>query len=339
MPFGGLLIGGMALAGGVAGAMGDSSETTVNLPGSSLFERQLGKDLENQYWSLSDYMKGPQWADALGAQSSLADMLKRYSEGGYLPSQSDLNTSNRFAADVFAPQRLAMSQAFDDQTTQANRQAALMGRSMNDPILRAKLAQEQTRQSALLASEQGAFGAQYAQQMPLQRLGFAQDRAGVLQGLATQAMQNKLTLMGVGQEIYNTDRNFRLAQAGQKTESGGGFGGFLKGALAGAGAGMSAANSFGNAQAFQGAMGRMGTAPASTPPMGGGPSLTGYNYSGNIFAGPSTRTAIPTPMPAPTAAAPSSYRPMSPYGASYASPLGQPSQFSQSKSWWNTPLW
>ncbi len=127
---------------------------------------------------------------AFGAQNDLASLLQQYQNGGNMPTAQDTSRSQAFAQSQFDPQRVAMQQAFADQTTQANRQAALSGRGVNDPILRAKLAQQQTQQSAILNSQQGAFATQYAMQQPKERLGFAEGRANVL----TQNMQQRMGL-------------------------------------------------------------------------------------------------------------------------------------------------
>jgi hypothetical protein len=174
------------------------------------------------------------------SQRSLADMFQQYSQSGGWANQQDIAQSQQFAGQMFNPQRVAMQQAFQDQQTQADRQAALMGRSTNDPILRAKLAQEQTRQGSLLEAQQGAYGAQLAQQQPDRRLGYAQQGAAVQGDLATQAMRNRLALSSLGESMLGRERNFRLQSAGSTStsfgESGGGFKGFMEGAFGGAGA-------------------------------------------------------------------------------------------------------
>jgi hypothetical protein len=111
---------------------------------------------------------------------------------------------------LFGARRTALGQSFEDQLMQSNRQAALMGRAQNDPILKAKLAQEQIRQQAMLDAEQGGLATQLAMQLPGQRLGFAQQRSQILGGLATQAMANRQALAALGSGIMNSERGFRL---------------------------------------------------------------------------------------------------------------------------------
>lgn len=185
----------------------------------------------NQFRGMVDAGPGQQdITNSLGSQRGLAEMFQQYSQSGGWASGQDIAQSQQFAGQIFNPQRVAMQQAFQDQQVQADRQAALMGRGTNDPILRAKLAQEQTRQGSLLEAQQGAYGAQLAQQQPDRRLGYAQQGAEVQSGLASQAMRNRLALSSLGEAMLGREREWRY-QTSPKT----GFteqlsGGGLKGA-------------------------------------------------------------------------------------------------------------
>jgi hypothetical protein len=135
------------------------------------------------------------------AAHDYAAQLGQYAQAGAMPSSSDISRANDYAASQFGAQRVAMQQAFDQQLTQANRQAALSGRGVNDPILKAKLAQEQARQQALIDAQQTAFASQFAQQQPKERLQFAEGRLNVLtnkfqqqQQQAQQGFQNQMSL-------------------------------------------------------------------------------------------------------------------------------------------------
>jgi hypothetical protein len=158
------------------------------------------------------------------------------------------------AGSLFQAQRLGLQQSMQDQTVAANRQAALSGRSANDPVLRAKLAQEQMRQGSMLDAQQGAFGQQLAMALPGQRLQYAGQRANLAGGLATQAMQNRLTLASMGEGIMNMERDWRLKTARHFSTSeqstGGGIGGAISGGLAGFGTGAAIANGFGSGGSF-----------------------------------------------------------------------------------------
>ncbi len=215
---------------------------------------------------LNDFVNaGPGMSDVtegLGAQRSLADMFKAYSQqGGNLPTADDITRSNQLGQQMFSAQNLGMKQNFLDQTNQANNQAALMGRDANDPILRAKLAQEQTRQQAMLGAQQGSWATQNAMQQPGERLNMFQNFAGVKSGLATQAMANRQALLSMGSNVQNSERNFRMGSAerwgSQTQESGGGLKGAINGGLAGMATDFSMAKD-------------MMSMAAGAPPSGGG---------------------------------------------------------------------
>lgn len=307
MPLPLLMAGGAAL-GALAGAIpyksSSNSTSGINLSPASLLELQANGILGQGLTDFSSLVgAGPGQSDvtsALGANRDLAELLRRYSqEGGSLPTSGDISGANSLAAQLFQGQRTAMGQAFEDQRVQANRKAALMGRAADDPILAAKLAQEQTRQGAMLDANQGAFAAQYAMDQPMQRLGFMQGRAGVLGGLASQALANRQALMAMGEGIQTNERNFRL-QTGtrwgnQETTSGGGLGGALKGAIGGMGAGLS----MGSALGGMGAM-SMPSAPAGSFSMAPMVSNMGSFFNrANPFsgaAGPNLAFTRPSPM-------------------------------------------
>lgn len=250
-------MGGGALLGGIAGSMGQRSETNYDsnidagqATGAELFGGSVLNDNVRGLQGLVNAGPGQQdVSSSLDASRGLAAMLEQYSQTGGLPGSADISTSNNIANSLFQARQLGLNQAFSDQNTAAQRQAALMGRDGNDPILRAKLAQEQTRQQGMLGAEQGAWAQQFALQLPGQRLGYAQNRASLLGGLATQAMANRQALAAMGEGIQTNERNFRLQTARrygtQATESGGGLQGAITGALGGAGALAGIAGGFG----------------------------------------------------------------------------------------------
>jgi hypothetical protein len=239
--------GGLLAAGGVAGSKPDKSKSqyaSYTDAGSATAAEQTGQNgMLDSYAKLMEMVNaGPGQQDVARSYSSsrdLASLLDDYSKGGYMPTSSDQSQAQSLAQGLFNPQRVAMQQAFQDQNTQYARQAALMGRSPTDPVLAAKLAQEQTRQSAMLDANQNSFAMQQAMNNPLQRLGFATDKNNILSGLATQAMANRQAIASMGEGIMNNERQFRLATAthygNQQTESGGGFKGAFNGVMATAG--------------------------------------------------------------------------------------------------------
>ena len=233
------------IAGAIGGAQGDTKGSSSQLllgqegaqEGQGREAAQQGlagfKDLINQGPGAQDVTAG------LGAQRDLASQLQQYSQQGAIPSAEDIQQQNQLAGQLFAGRRQAITGAFAEQSQQAAQQAALMGRNPLDPVLRNKLAQQQTQQLNQLSADQGSFATQQALQQPQQRLGFAQQRAQILGGLATQALSNRQALAQLGSQLQQQQQNFRLSAAGkQSTEtSGGGLQGALTGAIGGIGAG------------------------------------------------------------------------------------------------------
>lgn len=162
---------------------------------------------------------------ARGAQLSLAQMLQQAQSG---PSSQNLVDAQGFANSIFKPQELALQQQFKQSETETSRLAARLGRQVDDPILRAKLAESQAVQSAQLGAQKGAFTAQTAQGFQNQALQMQNQLAQVRGGLATQALQNRQALMGMGQSLLNQERQFRLNTAtrtgNQQQIQQGGFG-------------------------------------------------------------------------------------------------------------------
>ncbi len=268
MPVGAIVGGAVGAIGGMFGSKTKQSQESWIDAGSATGAENAGQQgMMGAYGTLQDYVnRGPGGQDvsnAYGAQTDLASMLKQMSETGGMPGAGDISQAQGIAGQLFAGQRVGMQNAFGDQLTQANRDAALSGRGANDPILRAKLAQEQMRQSSQLDANQGSYGSQLAMSLPGQRLGFAGQRANVLGGLATQAMANRQAIAAMGEGIMQNERQFRLQTAKrygtQTQESGGGIGGALKGAIAGAGAGFG----------MSGGMGGSGGTGFSMPQTGG----------------------------------------------------------------------
>lgn len=226
---------------------------------------------------------------ALGSQASLdfANLLGDYSRGGFMPGEQDISQANDLASRLFQARRVAQTQAFSDQLTQANRQAALSGRGMNDPILRAKLAQEQTRQGELLNAEQGSFSAQFAQSLPFQRAQFAGQRADVLNQRGQQALGNQLQLAQLGSGLQQQLWGQRYQQAAGQMQAQAGSSSFgerlgsaLNAGISGVGAGMSLANLGAQTSMFN----RMGTSTLPTTPMSMPGDARGFTTSGTFGA-------------------------------------------------------
>lgn len=199
-------------------------------------------DLFKQLQGFQQYGPGQQdIAAGYGAQNDLAAMLKQFSQGGYAPTSQDFS----MAQQQMAPQYEALRQSQLQQKQQFRESAALTGRGPMDFAFQNKLGQNVMNQNMMLGAQQ----AQLAAQQPMQRLGFMQDFASLKSGLASQAMQNRLAIAGLGSSIRDAGANFRLGAAGQSGYQSGQVGSqqgnMLQGAIAGMGTGLSLYNKFG----------------------------------------------------------------------------------------------
>lgn len=248
----GLIAGAGAALGGLAGLLGGDKEVTTRrelAPASELENRAGATSLDslNQLQQLVNAGPGQQdVVNGAASQRTLADLLKQLMGSGGMPTAEDTANANMYAGQAFAGQQNSLNNAFADQRVQASRAQARMGRGPLDPVLQNKLAQEQTRQQGQLSADQGAFAAQYAMGAGDRKANYATQFAGVSSGLATQAMANRQTLLGLGQQLRSGEQNFRSGNATtvQNSPQQGGFGGFLTGALAGGATGLKAGNGF-----------------------------------------------------------------------------------------------
>lgn len=297
-PVGALLGPGAALTKAVwdAGSEGQksssqyTSESGVRLREASDFEKQLAQADQDQYNKMNSLVEsGPGGQDvARGTQSArgLADMLAEYAKTGGLPGEADYAAGRSIAANQFDPQRTALNQQFEQDTISANREAARLGRSVNDPILRNKLLQQKNNQFAMLESQQNAAATGFALNQPMQRLSYQSQLADVTGNLASQALNNRQTLLSLGNTLKQQERQFRLStgvqwtSGEQKNQSGGGVLGGL-GAIAGVtgslisiGGGLKGLGGGGGMGGMGGGMPGVGqqAAPAAAPMMGPMPS-------------------------------------------------------------------
>ncbi len=324
-----------AVLGGLAGSQPDNAHqggfdrSGINLKDASEFEKQLTADQKKQYDSLGSLVSaGPGRSDVFAsteASRSLAGMLQEYAKTGGLPGQQDYDVARGIAAQQFDPQRTALNQQFEQDTIGANRQAALMGRSLNDPILRNKLLQNKNNQFAMLNSQQNAAATNFALQQPMQRLGFAAQLADVRGSLASQAMSNRQTLLSLGNTLQQQERNFRLQTSDQwssmnhTSQSGGGLKGGIEGAFAGAGAAMSMANGMGGMSAMGGGGAAAGGGSGVFGGSLGGGGSPGFGFSSMINSTPRMGSfQAPMAMPAPAMS------PYGPYASGYQMPTQQP---------------
>jgi hypothetical protein len=277
-------IGGVAggLLGGIAGGQKDarSSRSGIDVAPETALEQQatglLGTNL-GQYGQLVQAGAGEQdVAASLQSQRGLADLLRSYSQGGFLPTQADITQSRGLAEQLFGPQ-------LRQQQVESRRLAARLGRPANDIVLQNKLFQSQS-------DIVNPFVAQQAQNLPLQRLGFAGQLAQVQQGLASQAFANRQALIGLGSQLREQDRAYRIGTGTRYTteESGGGLKGAISGALGGAGAGLGFANSL-EGMSFNKQYGanileaqKQALTKGAVQPVSAAPSIFEGEYQGNI---------------------------------------------------------
>lgn len=248
------IMGGGALLGGIAGGMDKEQTTTRRLDPWTMDQLRGGiTTINRQQRSLENIFAGKEspWqtyesdSDIMNFRKVVNQYLK---SGG--PSEQDISGAQRFTQDIFAPQQVAMRQAFEQQAQQNNRLATRLGRSADDPILAAKLAQEQTRQLQQLESQKTAFSAQNAEDRMGRQLSLSEL-------LRNQALQNRQMIAGFGQTHASIGASVAGASGTASQVQVGNFGTALAGALGGAGAGASIASGFGG----------MSNAPSAAPAM------------------------------------------------------------------------
>lgn len=235
-----------------------SDVSTVDAGTATDAETQAGSAIGSNFQTLQDFTNlGPGANDVtegVGASRDLAALLRQYQESGGAPSAQDQSQAGSFASSIFASRRLGAQQAGIEANQEYAKAAAIQGRGGLDPIFRNKVAQQQQQNEQMIGADQAAFTANTANQFSQNRLGFANQRANVLGGLATQALSNRQALVGMGSQIQSAERNFRLATAtrtgtGQGSgtsvgSSGSSLGNGIAGGLAGFGAGLGAVKGF-----------------------------------------------------------------------------------------------
>lgn len=211
---------GSSLLGAVKGAQGFQQT-----PGqqAQLQGLQLQQDAASQYGSNID-------ANSISAQNDFAAQLQQAQQQGLNPTAADINAQQGLASQLFQARQVGLQQDFLKQQQNFEQTAARLGRSPLDPVFRNKLAEQQLQAQERLGAEQNAFGTQLAMQQPYQRLQLGQQRVGVLQGLASQALANRQALASLGGQAA------QVQQQGQ----GGGFLGAFQGATSLFGPGLTA---------------------------------------------------------------------------------------------------
>jgi hypothetical protein len=253
-------------------------------------------DVVGQYGQLRDFLnRGPgiEAIDASNAsQKDFVDMMRRLQASGGMPTDEDRRQANIFADDMFKPQQEALNQSFTQQNEQAARLSAQLNRPINDPIIQAKLRQEQMRQSAMLGADRTAFTAQESRNSPFRRLELQGQLADAQSGLASQAMANRMQLLNLGNSLQSQERQWRLntgerygtSNSNSSQHSGGGIMGGI-GAVTGAVSGfMNIANS--GVSAMQGGSGQSSGAYADRAPQTMAPANYASIQAGGWQGGP-----------------------------------------------------
>lgn len=241
----GAIAAGGAILGGLAGSQGETATQSKSIGSQSELGRQLDQIFGRQMGNLED-MAGVYGQQDVAAgrqgQLDLASMLQQLSEGAFLPGTQDIMTARQQSQNLLAGQRAGMQNMFQGMEQSSARNAASLGRSTNDPILQAQLRGQQAQMSNQLMGQETAMTQEIASSLPLQRLGFQQQRASVLSGMGSQAMNNRISLLGAGTNLQNLQNQVRLGSSTVTAQQGGGLQGALTGALGGAGAAFGAYN-------------------------------------------------------------------------------------------------
>lgn len=281
-----------ALLGAIAGAQGSGGKSrtdSVNVGPESELER-IARLQQTQGFGQLDRIQREDFSRANQASQSYGDLLKQYQQTGGMPSQADLAQGRSFAEQALAPQQAQINLAMRQATEASQRQAGLSGRGPNDFALNIRLAGQRADLMTQLGAQQSALGLQQAQQISQNRLGYAGQYADLQQGLATQAMQNRMAIMSLGSNIQSAGQNFRANTATRTTSQPGSPGG-LMGALTGAFTGAQAGT--GLMRAFNG-MSSTGTNDNNSDIMGkiNQGFASGQQFS-NIALGSSAQGAAP----------------------------------------------
>lgn len=267
-----------AAAMAVTGAIGGSQKDKVNQSSSSGTTSEVfaapasAEEQQARQFQLDSIKSLDARLKSIESSPVLDNLDRLMQEMGMGPTQARIQQAQGFAKDVFAPQQTALNQSMEDFQRSYAQRAAQMGRSSADPILAARMAQEQIRQQARLTSEQGAFAAQEAINAPQRQ--FA-NQYGAMNNLAQAAIQNRQAVFSMGSDFANSLQQYRLATA-KRTGTTNSFqdqysGGGLKGAIAGSFQGWSAGMGMGG----MGGGGQSG----GTYPAG---SMTNYGGRGNM---------------------------------------------------------
>jgi len=228
------------LAGAALGAIAGSQAQGPQLSREGQLEREARLAQTGGFQKLEDIQTGQLGAQANLASENLARLLQQYQTSGGMPTQAQMGAAQQYAQQVTAPQQVALDQAMRQSQQEFARQAGLSGRRTTDFALQTRLGAQRTQGMERLGAAQSQIGAEYANQLSQNTLGYAQQLQGLRQGLMSQAMENRMAIMRLGQGIQTGQQQFRMGTAKQ----GGGMLGGLTGALSGASAGLGLMQNF-----------------------------------------------------------------------------------------------
>jgi hypothetical protein len=230
-----------------------STTSGVRLAKETDIEKRATGDIADQYDLLRRYLGQGPGIEAINAsntsQQGFIDVLKQIQASGGMPTDTDQARAQQFVDLQFRPQQEAMNQSFQMQNDQAAKLAAKLNRPINDPVIQAKLRQEQMRQQSMFDANRAAAIGTEARSMPFQRLDLQGQLADAQGALASQAMSNRLQLLNLGNALQSQERNWRLQTAQRygdsEQRSGGGMLGGLGAVLGTAGTVSSIYSGFG----------------------------------------------------------------------------------------------
>jgi hypothetical protein len=199
--------------------------------------KALREDAEGQFG-------GAAFQRGLEAQEQFATTLGQAAQTG-LPDQQDISRAQDLAAEFTKARRQGLRDVFQRQEQESNQLAAALGRGQVDPVLRAKLAAEQSRAAQSVFEEQDALAQQFSQQGFQNRLQLGQQRAGILSTLGASErqrdvgqFQRRLGIAGEFGNVVSRESNIRIGKAQIEAARPQDQSGAALGSLLGAGAGF-----------------------------------------------------------------------------------------------------
>lgn len=179
-----------------------SSKSGINVAPETDLEKQANPLLGRQLTGMEGLVNAGPGAEAMtgatGAANDYSSLLQRLGTGtGLLDAQqAGIGGYTQLGNQLYGG-------LMRQQTAQAQQMAARQGRGMNDLMLQNKLGQQRN-------DLVGSFAAQQAMAAPGQQAQYMGERNNVMQGLASQAMANRQSLLSAGSTLREQDRAYRI---------------------------------------------------------------------------------------------------------------------------------